>query len=171
MEGTPKNRLYPPLPASRRDELLAESHFAILSVSRLQGGPVAVPVGYVCRNGKFFLETFADGLHGSHMRRTGHATLTVQAEEEPYHYYSADCTVQFLNDDDLATLGESYHGLALEIANRYMPPDVADRFVRELLPAMGEVRMVLLTPETVWAAVIPTHQEEFAALAKRRSPA
>lgn len=169
MEGSQTNRLYPPLPESKRDELLAAGHFAILSVGRLEGGPVAVPVGYVYKEGKFFLETFADGLHGRHMQRTGHATLTVQGEEEPFHYYSAACIVQFLNDVALASLGESYNGLAMEIANRYMPPDVADRFVRELLPAMGEVSMVMLTPETVWAAVVPTYEEEFAALAKRRS--
>ena len=60
--------------------LLAGPHQAVLSVSRVDRGPVAVPISYHFSDGDFFMVTPPDTLHGRLMARAGRATMTVQFE-------------------------------------------------------------------------------------------
>ncbi len=61
-------------------ELLEGPHQAVLSVSRRDKGPVAVPMSYLFADGRFYIVTSPESLHGRLMRRSGRATLTVQFE-------------------------------------------------------------------------------------------
>lgn len=61
-------------------ELLEGPHQGVLSVSRRDKGPVAVPISYLFSDGRFHMVTTPESLHGRLMRRTGRATLTVQLE-------------------------------------------------------------------------------------------
>lgn len=62
-------------------ELLDGPHQAVLSVSRDDKGPVAVPMSYTFDGEKFFMVTSPTSLHGQRMTRTGRATLTIQYEK------------------------------------------------------------------------------------------
>ena len=59
---------------------LQGAHVAILSVSRSDRGPVAVPVWFEFADGRFRIVTSPDTLHGRLVRRTGRATITVHSE-------------------------------------------------------------------------------------------
>ena len=61
--------------------LLAGPLQAVLSVSRRDRGPVAVPISYHFADGVFYMITSPDSLHGRLMSRDGRATVTVQFDE------------------------------------------------------------------------------------------
>lgn len=61
-------------------ELLDGPHQGVLSVSRREKGPVAVPMSYLFTDGRFYIVTSPESLHGRLMQRTGRATITVQFE-------------------------------------------------------------------------------------------
>lgn len=62
-------------------QLLDGPHQGVLSVSRNEKGPVAVPMSYVFQDGRFYMVTSPESLHGRLMQRTGRATMTVQFED------------------------------------------------------------------------------------------
>ncbi len=66
---------------ARIEELLAGPHQGVLSVSRREKGPVAVPMSYLFRDGRFYMVTSTDALHSRLMTKTNRATITVQFEE------------------------------------------------------------------------------------------
>jgi len=68
------------LDESRIVELLDGPHQGVLSVSRSERGPVAVPMSYLFQDGRFYLATSTESLHARLMKRTGRATMTVQYE-------------------------------------------------------------------------------------------
>jgi hypothetical protein len=68
------------LPLERIVDLLDGPHQAVLSVSRTDKGPVAVPMSYVFDGTRFVMVTSPSSLHGRMMKRTGRATLTIQHE-------------------------------------------------------------------------------------------
>ena len=65
---------------TRIEKLLEGPHQGVLSVSREEKGPVAVPMSYLFRAGKFYVVTSTESLHSRLMVRTGRATMTVQFE-------------------------------------------------------------------------------------------
>lgn len=65
---------------SRIKELLDGPHQGVLSVSRNDKGPVAVPMSYLFRDDRFHLVTSPESLHSRLMSRAGRATITVQFE-------------------------------------------------------------------------------------------
>jgi nitroimidazol reductase NimA-like FMN-containing flavoprotein (pyridoxamine 5'-phosphate oxidase superfamily) len=65
---------------SRIEELLDGPHQGVLSVSRQTKGPVAVPMSYLFRDGRFHIVTSIESLHSRLMKQTGRATITVQFE-------------------------------------------------------------------------------------------
>ena len=64
----------------RIEELLDGPHQGVLSVSRRDKGPVAVPMSYLFTQGRFYVVTSPESVHGRLMWRTGRATITVQYE-------------------------------------------------------------------------------------------
>ena len=84
----------------RIEELLEGPHQGVLSVSRRDKGPVAVPVSYLFTHGRFYMVTSPESVHGRLMRRTGRATMTVQYEAcngRSVHqwYVMAEGTIEF----------------------------------------------------------------------------
>ena len=68
------------LDADRIAALLQQPLQAVLSVARRDKGPVAVPMSYHFSDGKFWMVTDPDSLHGRLMAKRGRATITVQYE-------------------------------------------------------------------------------------------
>lgn len=88
----------------RIGELLAGRHQAVLSVSRHDKGPVAVPMSYSYKDGRFLMVTSPESLHGRLIRRTGRATVTVQFEAcdgRNVHqwYVMAEGTISFTDSE------------------------------------------------------------------------
>ena len=53
---------------------------AVLSVSRPDKGPIAVPLAFLWEGERFLLMTPPDSLHGKHMQRTGRATVNTRLD-------------------------------------------------------------------------------------------
>lgn len=66
---------------ARIEKLLEGPHQGVLSVSRKEKGPLAVPMSYLFRDGRFYIVTSTESLHSRLMTGTGRATMTVQFEE------------------------------------------------------------------------------------------
>lgn len=92
------------LSAQRITSLLDGPHEAVLSVSRHDKGPVAVPISYHHEGGRFYMVTSPESLHGRLMQKRGRATLTVQfdaCDGRRVHqwYVMAEGPVRFADDD------------------------------------------------------------------------
>lgn len=92
------------LSKERIHELLQGPHQAVLSVSRAEKGPVAVPMSYFYDGERFFMVTSPTSLHGRLMTEAGRATLTIQfekADNRSVHqwYVMAEGVVAFTDID------------------------------------------------------------------------
>lgn len=93
-----------PLTPDHIEELLSGPHQAVLSVSRVDRGPVAVPMSYRFVDGRFVIVTSPESLHSRLMKKTGRATITVQYEDckgrSTYQWYvAAEGPIEFTDDD------------------------------------------------------------------------
>ena len=89
---------------SEIEQHLSGPHQAVLSVSRTNRGPVAVPMSYLFAQGRFFMITSPDSVHGRLMQQTGRATMTVQFEEQSpgtvtQWYVIAEGPIGFTDDE------------------------------------------------------------------------
>lgn len=88
----------------RIHDLLQGAHQAVLSVSRAEKGPVAVPMSYHFDGKRFVMVTSPASLHGRLMAATGRATMTVQYErvdDGSVHqwYVMAEGPIAFTDED------------------------------------------------------------------------
>jgi nitroimidazol reductase NimA-like FMN-containing flavoprotein (pyridoxamine 5'-phosphate oxidase superfamily) len=86
------------------EEFLALPLVPVLSVSRRDRGPVAVPIWYGYEDGVFSFITARDSVHGRLMQQTGRATLTFHdedygARQTLERYVHAEGPVEFCDDD------------------------------------------------------------------------
>ncbi len=90
--------------ASEIDQRLAGPLQAVLSVSRINSGPLAVPMSYVYADQEFRMITSPDSQHGRVMRKTGRATMTIHHDEVGHRtveqwYVMAEGPIRFTDDD------------------------------------------------------------------------
>jgi nitroimidazol reductase NimA-like FMN-containing flavoprotein (pyridoxamine 5'-phosphate oxidase superfamily) len=93
-------------PMSREEiaERLAGPNQAVLSLSRAERGPLAVPMSYLYRDHRFWMITSPDSQHGRLMTVNGRATLTIHHDEVDGRvvdqwYVTAEGPVEFVDDD------------------------------------------------------------------------
>lgn len=126
------------------EEKLAGRHQAILSVGREDRGPVAVAMSYLFREGKFWMVTSPESLHGRLMVKTGRATITVQEEilghrELEQWYVMAEGSVEFTDEEPLPYV------------RAIMEKDRGPEFVEEWTARSGphDNPVAVLTPQTL----------------------
>lgn len=93
-----------PMDRKRIEERLAGPHQAILSISRTDRGPHAIPMSYVFDGTRFAMITSPTSLHGRLLEGTGRATVTVHdtvvRERSVHHWYViAEGPIGFSDDD------------------------------------------------------------------------
>jgi nitroimidazol reductase NimA-like FMN-containing flavoprotein (pyridoxamine 5'-phosphate oxidase superfamily) len=136
---------------------LAGPHTCVFSVARLGKGPVSVPLAYVFRDGRFYLQSDPKSLHGRLAVERGRATVTVHDEwvggvEAQEWYVTAEGPVAF-TDDPLRPL-------LREIMAKDRGEGVADRWVDEWLwPAAETHRVLVLDPERIAGYGFPSRLE------------
>lgn len=123
---------------------LSGPHQSILSVARLNRGPVAVAMSYLFRDGRFWMVTSRDSLHGRLMVKRGRATITVQEEilghrEIEQWYVMAEGTVEFTDEDPLPYVRA--------IMRKDRGPDFVDEWTARSGPHDNPV--AVLTPQTL----------------------
>ena len=141
------------------EALLAESYPCILSISRKQRGPVATPLWYEYRDGRFVLGMDANSFKARLLARTGRATVTIQRPVEPYQYVMAEGEAHFLTDEELEARGETVWSCFKPVVARYLEPELTDRYVA-MLPALApHYKIVEITPKAMRGESIPRHED------------
>jgi nitroimidazol reductase NimA-like FMN-containing flavoprotein (pyridoxamine 5'-phosphate oxidase superfamily) len=133
---------------------LADPHMCVFSVARLGKGPVAVPLAFVFREGRFHMQSAPDSLHGRLAVRRGRATVTVHDEwvgdlEALEWYITAEGPVGFTDDPARPVMRE--------IMAKDRGEHVADRWLEEWLwPVAKEQRVLVLDPERISGYTFPS---------------
>jgi PPOX class probable F420-dependent enzyme len=112
---------------SERQEFLAGSHVAVLSVATTDGRPpAAVPIWYgYTPGGDILLNTGPDTRKARLIRAAGAVTLTVQREQPPYQYVIVEGTV-------VETTEPAPRAAREEIAIRYLGQEGGRAFVASM---------------------------------------
>ncbi len=117
---------------------------AVLSVSRQDRGPLAVPMSYLYRDGAFLMITSPDSQHGRLMTTAGRATITVHHDEispgfVEQWYVTAEGPVRFTD--------EHPEELLRSIMLKDRGPEFLEQWVRQSLPTATSV--AVLDPERI----------------------
>lgn len=125
-----------PFSESERQEFLAGTHVAVLSVEATDGRPpAAVPIWYdYTPGGDIRIMTGASSRKARLIERAGKVTVVVQREEPPYQYVVVEGTV-------VDTIKPAPSDLQLAVAIRYLGEDGGRAFVQ----SMEGVEEVLFT--------------------------
>ncbi|MGD2060651.1 MAG: pyridoxamine 5'-phosphate oxidase family protein [Acidimicrobiia bacterium] len=117
---------------------------AVLSVSRQDRGPLAVPMSYLYRDGEFLMITSPDSQHGRMMTTEGRATITVHHDEVSpgsveQWYVTAEGRIRFTDEHP----GELLRSILLKDRG----PEFLEEWVRQSLPNATSV--AVLEPERI----------------------
>lgn len=94
---------------SERDQFLADVRIGIVAAAADGRGPVAAPVWYSYEpGGEIVFSTGARSAKARAMRDAGRATMTVQSEQAPYRYVTAEGPLTFAPGDEATS-----HALAV----------------------------------------------------------
>jgi nitroimidazol reductase NimA-like FMN-containing flavoprotein (pyridoxamine 5'-phosphate oxidase superfamily) len=126
---------------------LAGPHMCVFSVSRTGKGPIAVPLAYLFRDGKFWMQTSAQSVHGKAAVRQGRGTVTVHHEryegtEAQERYVMAEGPVEFVGGEDLDALLRTI--LAKDRGEEH-----ADAWLGAFLPNVEGQDLLVLDPDRV----------------------
>ncbi|QFU92442.1 pyridoxamine 5'-phosphate oxidase family protein [Amycolatopsis sp. YIM 10] len=135
---------------AERDEFLAESRPAVLSIAADDGRPpLTVPVWYAYHDGRF---TFLTGTQGRPTRKTRllarakALSLCVQREEFPYRYVTAECSL--VKTDRSPTVEE-----VVAIIGRYLPADAAQAMAEQEIGDTAGTFVVFTARPDRWITV------------------
>lgn len=125
-----------PFSETERQEFLAGTHVAVLSVEATDGRPpAAVPIWYdYTPGGDIRIMTGASSRKARLIERAGKVTVVVQREEPPYQYVVVEGTV-------VDTIKPAPSDVQLAVAIRYLGEDGGRAFVQ----SMEGVEEVLFT--------------------------
>ena len=129
-----------------REAFLADVHVGVLAVEEPGRGPLALPIWYLYRDGEVLIGMVGSSVKARLLEAAGRATLTVQNEALPYQYVSVEGPV-VIEDPPVPALGDSDHPRDhLEMATRYLGPELARWYVDHNPSPEGTV-LVRLVPE------------------------
>jgi PPOX class probable F420-dependent enzyme len=127
--------------AAEREAFLAEPWIGVLSVADRDGrAPLTVPIWYHYRpGGQLWFSTGADTRKMERIRAAGRVSLLAQAEQPLYRYVSVEGPVAAI---DPATPEERR-----ALAERYLGPDQAARYLEATTDVAATVMIVRIDPE------------------------
>lgn len=135
--------LNPTMTKDEREAFLAGTHVGIFAVSEAERGPCAVPVWYQYTPGDVVRITMPEStLKIRLLRIAGRASLCAQQESLPTKYVSVEGPVEILKDDPAP--------YQREMAERYLGPKLAPRYLASMANAPREL-VVVLRPERWWS--------------------
>jgi nitroimidazol reductase NimA-like FMN-containing flavoprotein (pyridoxamine 5'-phosphate oxidase superfamily) len=123
----------------------------------LDKGPVAVPLAYVYRDGRFYMQSARDSLHGRLAVKRGRATVTVHEEwisgvEAQEWYVTAEGPVAFTDD--------RVRPVMRQILAKDRGEHIADRWLEEWLwPVAKDQQVLVLDPERIAGYTFPSSLE------------
>lgn len=110
--------------SSEREQYLADLHVGVVAVERPGRAPLAVPIWYgYSPGGEVLLWTDEDSLKHKLIRDAGRFTLTVQDEQPPYRYVTAE--------GDVTGIGPAEDADMRALAVRYLGEEAGNQFADE----------------------------------------
>ncbi|MGB0437289.1 MAG: pyridoxamine 5'-phosphate oxidase family protein [Mycobacterium sp.] len=104
----------PKMSRSEREQYLAGVHVGVVAVERADRAPLAVPIWYGYRpGGEVLLWTESESIKHRLIRDAGRFSITVQDENPPYKYVTAEGNVTGIGpagDNDVRTIAVRYLG-------------------------------------------------------------
>ncbi|MDZ4265069.1 MAG: pyridoxamine 5'-phosphate oxidase family protein [Mycobacterium sp.] len=118
-----------------REQYLADVHVGVIAVERPDRAPLAVPIWYGYEpGGEVLLWTDTESVKHKVIRDAGRFAITVQDEQPPYKYVTAEGDVTGIGPADDATVRA--------IAVRYLGQEAGGQFADEnLTPTSIVIRM------------------------------
>ncbi|WP_205390346.1 pyridoxamine 5'-phosphate oxidase family protein [Mycolicibacterium hippocampi] len=118
-----------------REQYLADVHVGVIAVERPDRAPLAVPIWYGYRpGGEVLLWTESDSVKHKLIREAGRFAITVQDEQPPYKYVTAEGDVTGIEPADDAEVRA--------LAVRYLGAEAGGQFADEnLTPSSVVIRM------------------------------
>ncbi|ORA42947.1 pyridoxamine 5'-phosphate oxidase [Mycolicibacterium chubuense] len=121
--------------STEREQYLADVHVGVVAVERPGRAPLAVPIWYGYRpGGDVLLWTETDSVKHKLIRDAGRFSLTVQDEQPPYRYVTAE--------GDVTGIGQAEDTEVRALAVRYLGEEAGHQFTDEnLTPTSLVIRM------------------------------
>lgn len=121
--------------SDEREQYLAGLHVGVIAVERPGRAPLSVPIWYDYRpGGEVLLWTESESLKHKLIRDAGRFAITVQDEQPPYKYVTAE--------GDVTGIGPADDAQIREIAVRYLGAEAGGQFADEnLTPTSIVIRM------------------------------
>jgi PPOX class probable F420-dependent enzyme len=118
-----------------REQYLAGVHIGVIAVERPGRAPLSVPIWYDYRpGGEVLLWTDADTVKHKLIRDAGRFAITVQDEQPPYKYVTAE--------GDVTGIGPAQDAEVRALAVRYLGEQAGGQFADEnLTPTSIVIRM------------------------------
>ena len=108
---------------AEREEFLAGTHVAIVSIADGERAPLTLPVWYRYeRGGSIFFVTAARSRKAALIRRAARLSLCVQTETVPYQYVTVEGRAQVLGEPDPAIDVRA-------VALRYLGPQMGEMYL------------------------------------------
>ncbi len=101
-----------------REAFLSDVRVGVLSIARIDKGPLALPIWYRYEDGDVIIGMSADSLKARLLRDAGRATMTVQDETPPYRYVSVEGPVT-IGHEERDPLAMPTRYLGEELGRRY----------------------------------------------------
>jgi nitroimidazol reductase NimA-like FMN-containing flavoprotein (pyridoxamine 5'-phosphate oxidase superfamily) len=126
---------------------LAEPLMCVFSVSRPDKGPIAVPLAFLYRDGKFLMQTSAATVHGKAATRAGRATVTIHHE----HYRGTRARERYvMAEGPVAFQGaEDRDALLRTILAKDRGEEHADAWLADFLPQVQGQELLVLEPAAI----------------------
>jgi PPOX class probable F420-dependent enzyme len=121
--------------SAEREQYLADVHVGVIAVERPDRAPLAVPIWYGYQpGGEVLLWTESDSVKHKLIRDAGRFAITVQDENPPYKYVTAEGDVTGIAPADDAEVRE--------LAVRYLGQQAGGQFTEQnLTPTSVVIRM------------------------------
>ena len=121
--------------SDEREQYLADVHVGVIAVERPDRAPLAVPIWYGYRpGGEVLLWTESDSVKHKLIRDAGRFAITVQDENPPYKYVTAE--------GDVTGIAPAEHAQVRELAVRYLGQQAGGQFAEQnLTPTSVVIRM------------------------------
>lgn len=154
--------LMPALSAAARDAFLQEPR-VLCRVATIdpEGAPHVTPVWFVVEDGRVFITPRRESAWLRHLRRDPRVALTIDEEASPYRKVSVrgKAVIEYEPGDD-----ERWRDLYRRIAERYIPPAAAERYIQATIDQPRALISVTLAEAQVTTWRMPRAGEPYAGI-------
>lgn len=126
-----------------REQFLAGVHVGVIAVERPDRAPLATAIWYVYEpGGEVTIFSTEDNLKVRLIRAAGRFSITVQQEQSPYKYVTAE--------GDVTWIGPADEAEARAVAIRYLGEEAGNRFADASQHADSETSVCIRMNPTKW---------------------